>query len=78
MKELIAAGLKGQVEQARRLHYKLLPLFKALFLETNPIPIKAAMAMKGIIPAIYRLPMCELSPDHEKALEQVLLDLGII
>jgi 4-hydroxy-tetrahydrodipicolinate synthase len=78
MSQLIGAALKGDIETARKAHYRLLPLFKALFLETNPIPIKAAMAMKGLIPAVYRLPMCELSAQHEKALEKVLTDLGIL
>ena len=56
----------------------MLPLFKALFLETNPIPIKAAMALKGMIKATYRLPMYPLSEAHQEELEAVLKELGVL
>jgi 4-hydroxy-tetrahydrodipicolinate synthase len=78
MTELISAALRDDMKTARKLQYRLLPLFKALFLETNPIPVKAAMAMKGMIKATYRLPMCPLSESHHTELESVLKELSIL
>ena len=57
---------------------ELLPLFKAIFLETNPIPIKAALAMKGMICESYRLPLCRMTPKNRDALAAALKDLKII
>jgi 4-hydroxy-tetrahydrodipicolinate synthase len=78
MKEFIAAALKGQWDKARELHYRLLPMFKAIFLETNPIPIKAALAMKGMIQETYRLPMCPMGAENRKALAGVLEELKLL
>lgn len=78
MKALTQAALAGSWEQARELHYQLLPLFKAIFIETNPIPIKAAMALKGFVQESYRLPMCPMSADNKKALADVLKGLKIL
>jgi len=75
MKEFVSAALKGQWDKARELHYRLLPLFKAIFLETNPIPIKAALAMKGMMQEVYRLPMCE---ENRKALAGALRELKLL
>ncbi len=78
MAEFVGAALRGEWEKARKLHYELLPLFRAIFIETNPIPIKAALAMKGMIRETYRLPMCEMSEEHKKALRSVLEKLKIL
>ncbi len=78
MKALTQAALKGDWDRARSLHYDLLPLFRAIFLETNPIPIKAVMAMKGFVEELYRLPMCPMSPENKKALTEVLKTLKIL
>jgi 4-hydroxy-tetrahydrodipicolinate synthase len=78
MKEFIGAALKGQWDKARELHYKLLPLFKAIFIETNPIPIKAALAMKGMMQEVYRLPMCPLGAENRKTLAAALRELKIL
>jgi 4-hydroxy-tetrahydrodipicolinate synthase len=78
MKEFISAALKGQWDKARDLHYRLLPMFKAIFLETNPIPIKAALAMKGMIQETYRLPMCPMGAENRKTLAGVLEDLKLL
>ncbi len=72
MEELVAAAVAGHIEKAREIHYKLLPFFKALFFETNPIPIKAAMAEAGKLEEVYRLPMCPMSKPARKALSDVL------
>jgi 4-hydroxy-tetrahydrodipicolinate synthase len=60
------------------MHYELLPLFKAMFIETNPIPIKAAMAMKGMIAESYRLPMCPLAPKSRESLQATLKELKVL
>ena len=78
MHDLAEFALNGKFEQARKLHYQLLPLFKGIFIETNPIPIKAALAMKGMIKESYRLPMCGMKEDNKEKLRQILKDLGII
>jgi 4-hydroxy-tetrahydrodipicolinate synthase len=78
MKRLTQAALQGEWDKARRLHYELLPLFKGIFLETNPIPIKAAMAIKGFAEEVYRLPMCPLSPENKKSLTEILKQLKIL
>ena len=78
MKEFVSAALKGQWDKARELHYRLLPLFKAIFLETNPIPIKAALAMKGMMEEVYRLPMCRMGEENRKALAGALRELKLL
>jgi 4-hydroxy-tetrahydrodipicolinate synthase len=75
MTELVSAAVNGDIEKAREIHYRLLPLFKALFFETNPIPIKAAMAEAGRIEEIYRLPMCPMSKPLRESLVEVLKKL---
>jgi 4-hydroxy-tetrahydrodipicolinate synthase len=78
MKEMVSAALQGKWDKARELHYRLLPLFKAIFIETNPIPIKAALAMKGLMKEVYRLPMCPLAEENRKTLAGVLRELKIL
>lgn len=78
MHELAEYALKGNFEKARKMHYELLPLFKGIFIETNPIPIKAALAMKGMIKESYRLPMCGMKPENREKLRRILRDLKII
>jgi 4-hydroxy-tetrahydrodipicolinate synthase len=64
--------LEGKLEAARQLHFSLLPLMQVNFLETNPIPVKAALAMMGLIEEIYRLPMVPMKPENRAKLEKVL------
>jgi 4-hydroxy-tetrahydrodipicolinate synthase len=78
MSAMVKAGLDGNFEEMRKLHYELLPFFKVEFIETNPIPIKTALAMKGIVREIFRLPMCEMSGENKKKLKVVLKELRII
>jgi 4-hydroxy-tetrahydrodipicolinate synthase len=77
MARFVGAALKGNWDEARKLHYELLPLFKAIFIETNPIPIKAALAIKGMMEESYRLPMCPMAAKNREALAGVLKELGI-
>lgn len=72
MVEMVTAALEGKWNQAKMIHYRLLPFFKSLFMESNPIPIKAAMAMKGLITEKYRLPLCCLSDEHRRELAGIL------
>jgi 4-hydroxy-tetrahydrodipicolinate synthase len=78
MVTLADKALKGKWDEALVMHYSLLPLFKAIFIETNPIPIKAALAMKGMIEETYRLPLCALKPANREKLKKVLEELGFL
>jgi 4-hydroxy-tetrahydrodipicolinate synthase len=70
--------LKGQYDKAREMHYKLEPLNAAMFIETNPIPAKTALAMMGKIQEEFRLPLCEMAPANREKLKKVLADLKLI
>ena len=70
--------LEGKIEEARKLHFELLPLFQATFIETNPIPVKAALAMMGMIEEVYRLPMCPMKPENRLRLEKAMAALGLL
>jgi 4-hydroxy-tetrahydrodipicolinate synthase len=78
MTAFVEHALQGRWEQARNAHYNLLPLFKAIFIETNPIPIKAALALKGMLEETYRLPMCAMEPANREKLKAVLQELGLL
>ena len=72
MGDLVEFGLKGDFESMRELNKKLMPLFRMMGIEQNPLPIKAALAIKGYIKEVYRLPLCELRPDNRKILADFL------
>ena len=76
--QMVKAWLEGETEIARELHYKLFPLFKAMFIETNPIPVKTAMAKLKMIPKEWRMPMCEMQQENEEKLEKILSKHGLI
>ncbi|ACX73423.1 dihydrodipicolinate synthase [Methanocaldococcus vulcanius M7] len=76
--EMVDSALKGDFEKAREIHYKLFPLMKAMFIETNPIPVKTALNMMGRPAGELRLPLCEMSSEHKQVLEKILKDLGLI
>ena len=76
--ELTKLCLDGNFLDAQKLNEELVPLFKACFIETNPIPIKSMLAMKGLCKEVYRLPLCELSSENRIKLEQVLKDFKLI
>jgi len=78
MVAMVKAALNKNFEEAEKLNNKLAPLFEVEFIETNPIPIKAALAMKGMCNEVYRLPMCELMPENKEKLKQVLAEMKII
>jgi len=72
---MVGAALEGDMERARELHYELGPLFRTLFVETNPIPIKEAMAMRGHMPRTMRPPLSYLSEANRERLRSVLESL---
>jgi 4-hydroxy-tetrahydrodipicolinate synthase len=76
--DMIHAALAGRWDEARRLHKQYYPLFADLFIDTNPIPIKAAMAMAGMIEEVYRLPLCEMSAPLKQRLATCLKEVGLI
>jgi 4-hydroxy-tetrahydrodipicolinate synthase len=76
--ELTHAALDGDWKRARDLHHRLYPLCKAMFLETNPIPVKEAMAMLGMIRAEWRLPMCPMQPANREKLRHALTQAGVL
>jgi len=75
---LIAAALGGDYTTAQGLHDKYAQLFDDLFIDTNPIPIKAAMAMKGMLDATYRLPMCSTTDENKAVLRASLESAGVL
>ncbi len=76
--EMVHAALDGDWKRARELHYKLFPLARAAFLETNPIPIKEAMAMAGMLEPEFRLPMCRMGDANREKLRAILTTYGLV
>jgi 4-hydroxy-tetrahydrodipicolinate synthase len=78
MTEMTHSALEGNWTRARELHHEYYKLFCEMFLESNPIPVKAAMAMKGLIEESYRLPLCSMAEEKKAVLRETLLRLGEI
>jgi 4-hydroxy-tetrahydrodipicolinate synthase len=76
--DMVHAALKGDYERAGRIHAKLFPLFKDLFIETNPVPVKAALAMMGQIEETYRLPLVPMSDANRALLKKTVQLLGLV
>ena len=76
--DLVNAMANKEYDKAREIHFKWLPLIKAMFMETNPIPVKTAMAMMGLCSDEMRLPMCSMSDEHIAALKAILKQYGLI
>ena len=76
--DMVHAALDGDWKRARDLHYRLFPLARAAFLETNPIPIKEAMAMAGMLEPEFRLPMCRMSDANRERLRAILTPYGLL
>ncbi len=75
---LCAECAAGRWEDARDRHYRILPLIKALFIETNPIPVKTAMGLMGFCRDELRLPLCPLSSGHREVLREILTSHGLL
>lgn len=76
--DMVRLALKGKFDKARELHYTLLPLMNINFIESNPIPVKAALAMMDVIEEEYRLPLVPLTDASRPKLEAVLRSLKLM
>jgi 4-hydroxy-tetrahydrodipicolinate synthase len=76
--EMLRAFRARDLERAREVHYRLLPLVEALFCETNPIPVKAALAMRGLIDEEIRLPLLPISDPNREQLRVALKEYGLL
>jgi 4-hydroxy-tetrahydrodipicolinate synthase len=78
MSSIINAALEGNLVKARELHYKLLPLMNLNFIESNPIPAKAVLAMMGMIEENFRLPLVPITAASREKLSKVVEELGLL
>ena len=76
--DMVEAFSKGNIKKAQTLHYKLLPLIKAMFIETNPIPVKTAMGLLGMCQPGLRLPLCAMSEQNLEKLKKALKVYGLL
>ena len=77
VKKIIKLFNDGKYDESRESFYKILPVFRALFLETNPIPVKTAMELLGYCSSYVRLPLMPLNEQNREKLKKVLLDYGM-
>jgi 4-hydroxy-tetrahydrodipicolinate synthase len=77
VKALVSAAFEGKYDEARAIHYELIPFIKAAFVETNPVPIKRAMIWAGLPSGPARLPLGKLAPASEAVLKKAMADIGI-
>jgi len=78
MSQLVDLALAGDWNEARALHYRLLPLLEANFIESSPGPVKAAMAMMGLIDENFRLPLVPIQEKSRAHLREVLFQVGVL
>lgn len=78
IQQMVQAFQAGEVSTASELHLRLFPLFKALFTMTNPIPVKAALRLRGWAVGAPRLPLCDITPEAEALLKTALSDLALL
>jgi 4-hydroxy-tetrahydrodipicolinate synthase len=76
--ELAQSFLDGKIDTSRKIHYEILELCQAMFIETNPLPVKTALALMGMIREEWRMPLCEMRPENKEKLKQVLKKYGLI
>ena len=76
--DMCKAFQTGNIKKAQELHYKMLPLVKAMFIETNPIPVKTAMGLMKLCDPGLRLPMCEMMPENKEKLTKALREYKLI
>ena len=69
---------EGNIKEARRLHFKLEPLNEAMFIETNPLPVKTALSMMGKIQEEFKLPLCVMSTANKEKLKKILINQGFL
>lgn len=78
MLQLVSEMLDNRLDDARATHRRLMPMFSALFLETNPQPVKAAASLMGLPSGPLRMPLCEMSPENLESLKKVLAGYDLI
>ena len=78
MVRMVQAFTEGRAAEARELHAHYYPLFRDLFIETNPIPIKTALSLAGRISGEFRLPLCEMAPANAAKLLATLRNLNLV
>lgn len=78
MEELVRTANAGNFERARELHYQLMPFFKAMFMDTNPVPVKYGCFLKGMMEDVYRLPLCEMTDENKTTLKEIMIKTGIL
>jgi 4-hydroxy-tetrahydrodipicolinate synthase len=78
MHELCMSAIAGDVKRAMEIQFQLMPLHKTLFVESNPIPVKWAVARLGLCQGAMRLPLTELTSDNQKTVERVMQSVGLI
>lgn len=78
VRQMVEAFLNGEIKKAQELHFKVLPLSKAMFIETNPIPVKTSMRIMGRLNGELRLPLCEMRKENEAKLEKALKEYGLV
>lgn len=78
MVRLVEAAERGDFLSARAIHSRILPLMQVNFIESNPIPVKAAMAALGLLEEVYRLPMCGPRPESRQRIQEVLRSLDLL
>jgi 4-hydroxy-tetrahydrodipicolinate synthase len=78
MSQMVNAALEGRWDEARELHYRLLPLMETNFIESSPGPVKAAMALMGLLEEEYRLPLVPIQEKSRARLREVIAGLGLL
>lgn len=78
MVQMVNYALEGKFDKAKEIHYKLFPLMKLMFVETNPIPIKTAMNLLNMPAGELRLPLCDMSEENKLKLKKTLMDLNLL
>ena len=78
MSQMVTLALEGKWKEARELHYRLLPLMEVNFIESSPGPVKAALAMMGLIDENYRLPLVPIQEQNKTKVREVITELGLL
>ncbi len=78
MARMVQAAARNDFVAARAIHARILPLMQVNFVESNPIPVKAAMAAMGLLEEVYRLPMCAPKPDAREKIVGVLKQMDLL
>ncbi len=78
IRELVQTFADGEIEKSRNVHYEIIDLCKAMFIETNPIPVKTALNMMGMVECEFRMPLCEMMNDNKVKLEEIIREYRLI